>query len=515
MKTPPMEPGSKMETTLAALFVALGALLGACSSDSDEPRTAAGPWSSGVVLPAAAQDRGDPEQGRSILLGGNYMSCGIPYKLWSAPGIGSIIRQSFPGGTQDVLPGREGKNADLPYWMNAFTTVDGAEVVQANCLECHGGKFDGQLIVGLGNAIGDFTSGLTNGTSTAALTPEVLDALGLDEAEKANMEKILRLARAADLRLNMRTVGNNFAEALTAVLIAHHDPKTLAWSDSELIPVVVRDEKGAPIPEPILTSDPPPWWRAHKKHALFYNGMARGDHRGTMALATAVCVDTVDEAKRVDGLFKDIQAYVESLRAPAYPRPIDRALAARGKPIFVRTCSGCHGTYADDPSDDAHDTYPNLLLPLSTIGTDPAVANAGVVHSPELVDWFNGSFYGQVTPVAPNDPFPGYLAPPLDGVWATGPFLHNGSVPTIELVLNSKARPKYWKRVDYDSTHFDESAVGWPWVEVPYAQADAPEDERKYIYDTTYWSQSNSGHTFGDALSDEERRAVLEYLKTL
>jgi hypothetical protein len=139
----------------------------------------------------------------------------------------------------------------------------------------------------------------------------------------------------------------------------------------------------------------------------------------------------------------------------------------------------------------------------------------GVVHAPEFVAWYNDSFYGRITRIVPSDPFPGYMPPPLDGIWATGPFLHNGSVPTIELVLNSKARPAVWKRVDLDDTHFDEEALGWPWVEVPYPQASAPDDEKKFIYDTSYWSQSNAGHTFGDRLSPEERRAVIEYLKTL
>jgi endo-cleaving rubber dioxygenase len=50
---------------------------------------------------------------------------------------------------------------------------------------------------------------------------------------------------------------------------------------------------------------------------------------------------------------------------------------------------------------------------------------------------------------------------------------------------------------------------------VPYAQADAPAEEQKLIYDTSYWSQTNTGHTFGDALTDAERRSVIEYLKTL
>jgi hypothetical protein len=115
----------------------------------------------------------------------------------------------------------------------------------------------------------------------------------------------------------------------------------------------------------------------------------------------------------------------------------------------------------------------------------------------------------------PDDPFPGYVPPPLDGIWATAPYLHNGSVPNVELVLNSKARPKYWKRMDLDDANFDENSLGWPFEEVSYSQAEAPAEERNRIYDTTYFSQTNGGHVFGDHLSHAERRAVIEYLKTL
>jgi hypothetical protein len=235
-----------------------------------------------------------------------------------------------------------------------------------------------------------------------------------------------------------------------------------------------------------------------------------------MALATAVCVDDIDEAKRVDELFVHMQAFIRTVTAPVYTRSIDAALAADGKELFAERCAGCHGTYADDPLADQDDTYPNLLIPLDVVGTDPAVANMGVIHTPELVGWYNDSFYGEITQAVPDDPFPGYMPPPLDGIWATAPYFHNGSVPSIELVLNSKARPKVWKRVDLDDTHYDEDALGWPWEQPPYAsQADAPEAERKLIYDTSYWSQSNQGHTFGDDLTDGQRSAVIEYLKTL
>ena len=439
------------------------------------------------------------------------MTCGVPYKLWSDPVIGPLVKSSLGSTAQgEPLPGRTGRNADLPFGVNAFVAEDGAEVVNLNCISCHAGKFDGQLIVGLGNATADFTGE----RSSARPPPELFQGLGLTPAEQDHMQRVLRLASVYGPELVMRTVGNNPADAFTVLLVRHHDRDTLAWSDEPLHQVIPRDAAGNEIPDPKVTTEPPPWWRVHKKHGVFYNGMARGDHRGTMAAATSICVDNLADAARVDEMFKHIQAYIDSVRAPRYERPIDTALAQRGKGVFSSACAGCHGTYSADP-DDASDTYPNLLLPLDVVGTDPVMANGGVIHTPEIIDWFNASFYGKITPLIVDDPFPGYVAPPLDGVWATAPFLHNGSVPTLELVLNSKARPRYWKRVDYDDRNFDEIAGGWPWVEVPYAQADAPEAERKYIYDTTYFSQSNAGHTFGDHLSSDQRRAVIEYLKTL
>jgi hypothetical protein len=62
---------------------------------------------------------------------------------------------------------------------------------------------------------------------------------------------------------------------------------------------------------------------------------------------------------------------------------------------------------------------------------------------------------------------------------------------------------------------FETSCVALAQEKLGVERPAAPREERRFIYDTTKWSQSNAGHTFGDHLTPGERRAVIEYLKTL
>jgi len=108
-----------------------------------------------------------------------------------------------------------------------------------------------------------------------------------------------------------------------------------------------------------------------------------------------VCVDDLDRARQVDERFVDIQTFVESVRPPTYTRAVDDVFAAEGHDLFVENCAGCHETYGEVEEEE---WYPSLLIPLDVIGTDPVVANAGVVHAPQLVDWSVGvsDLFGQL-----------------------------------------------------------------------------------------------------------------------
>ena len=252
-----------------------------------------GPWDYGVFIPAEPQTEGDPALGYEALVTKGYITCGIPKVLF---GLAKPFISPYADG--EPLPGRPGDNADVPYNWNVHE-VDGAKIASQNCLQCHAGHFNNKLVVGLGSAEVDFTTDLSQ--KIAAFPIPNIPIPGLEQ-----MTRFMNRIKVLGPNTIMRTVGTNPAEAVAVTLVAHRDRHTLAWSDEALLP----------LPDVVVPSDPPPWWRAAKKNALFYNGMARGDHRGTMMLATALCTDSVEEAAQIDAYFHHIQAFIRSVKPP-------------------------------------------------------------------------------------------------------------------------------------------------------------------------------------------------------
>ena len=460
----------------AIYFLAVSSLVACSSDDGSTTPDAAPPYPS---IDEEAQRSGDPVKGRDYLINGGYITCGIPKPVYDR----------VLGGGAPEITGRTGANANLPYNYSVATSSEGIEVVSANCLSCHAGRLNGQVIIGLGGSDADFTGDqaqLVQAASSLQMTP----------LEKTEMLRFLDRIKAIAPYTRTLTVGVNPADNLTAALMSHRDPATLAWSNTPSI------ELPPPLVVPV---DVPPWWRMAKKHSMFYSAGGRGDHARIMMSASLLCTDTVAEAQAIDAKFTDVRAYLQTIEPPKWPWAIDMALAAEGKKVFEVTCSRCHGTYGEGGA------YPNHIVPIAEIGTDPILAQGASQFGPRYVEWFAKSFWGEMSRLEPTEV---YVPPPLDGIWATAPFLHNGSVPTIEALLDSSKRPRQWTRT-FDSSDYNQAAVGWKFtVAVPHAQ-EPDEMKRTRIYDTTKFGYGNQGHTFGDALEPEERTAVLEYLKTL
>lgn len=94
-----------------------------------------------------------------------------------------------------------------------------------------------------------------------------------------------------------------------------------------------------------------------------------------------------------------------------------------------------------------------------------------------------------------------YKARPLNGIWATAPYLHNGSVPNLDELL--KAPEKRAKSFKVGSREFDPVNVGFV------------TNEGQFTFDTSLHGNSNAGHKYAKELSDDERKQLIEYLKTL
>jgi len=429
-----------------------------------------------VPVPASPQRSGDAAVGYQYLTTGDYIKSGIPFNYFLL-GFGK---------RPDTLLHRDGLNADIPYDYTAVKAANGEVVVAPNCLQCHAQVFDGKLYIGLGNSMVDFTDRRKLGAGATAMAERLIQR---DSSKYQAAAAFLASMKAIGGRLLTEVRGVNAADRLAGLLVAHREPMTLRWSDQPRI-----DLSGKVVP-----TDTPPWWLLKKKHAMFYNGFGRGDFGRFLMASNLLTVSDSAEAREVDSHFNDVLAYIYSIAPPKYPYPVDRGLAKRGGVLFVQYCSKCHGNYGGGE-------YPNLLIPESIIRTD-SLLNKNDYQSPQFVDWFNNSWFAQGDHPARLEPYDGYIAPPLDGIWITAPYLHNGSVPTLEGVLNSRIRPVYWSR-DFDHPHYDYDAVGWK-----YTTEKAPRGTA--VYNTTLPGYGNYGHDFGDRLTDRERKAVIEYLKTL
>jgi len=183
----------------------------------------------------------------------------------------------------------------------------------------------------------------------------------------------------------------------------------------------------------------------------------------------------------------------EKIRPPRYPFAIDQTAAARGAGLYQASCAQCH---------DGEQTDARLYSP-AQVGTDPQRA---IGFTQQQADLFNKFFAdlkidGYTAPTNPPIRSTGkYISPNLDGVWARSPYLHNGSVRTMqELLMKPADRAKTFHR---GSRAYDATTMGYL-------------DGGSFQFDTTVPGNSNSGHDYGSELSPDQKRDLIEYLKTL
>jgi hypothetical protein len=342
-----------------------------------------------------------------------------------------------------------------------------------DCMICHGGSLLGESYVGLGNAS--------------------LDLQALFEDMNAASGRPDKLPYAAS---NVR--GTNEAFGMTEFLVAFRNPD-LSPREKRL-PGKVSDD---------VCEDVPAWWHLKRKTTMYHTGST--DARSVRSLMQFMLAPENPRAafEKEEAVFRDIQAYLLSLEPPNYPFTIDKDLASQGQKLFGQHCVECHGTYGPNGK------YKNKIVPQKRVGTD-ATRLSGL--SSDYFEFYNQSWFAEEKPERFKATKPeGYQAPPLGGIWATAPYFHNGSAPTVFHVLNSKARPKFFTRTyRTEKEDYDPVKLGWKITELKGpADPKLPAIEQRKVYDTTQPGRGNGGHTFGDDFDEGQRRAIIEYLKTL
>jgi hypothetical protein len=217
------------------------------------------------------------------------------------------------------------------------------------------------------------------------------------------------------------------------------------------------------------------------------------------------------------GSLHELEVLTHKLEPPKWPAEvlgaIDANKARQGEQLFNEKCAGCHQ---------------DKLYSQVEIGTDPNRANSfgqpvdktpfPKAVAPILTGLKKRAFTDDgISPAdqAAMDASPvvwratgQYLARPLNGIWATGPYLHNGSVPTLFDLLHPDRRPA---RFAVGNREFDPVKVG-------YESDPAKTGANVWVFDTSQPGNSNIGHTgaaFGTTLSEDQKAALLEYLKQI
>jgi cytochrome c553 len=216
-----------------------------------------------------------------------------------------------------------------------------------------------------------------------------------------------------------------------------------------------------------------------------------------------------------------IENVIKLMGPPKWPWSINSNLAAQGATLYADNCASCHGISQGEARPPVTSTWATPLFDVKTdnhyFNTLARTADPGVLNKilppnipiATLTKTLSTKILSQYQPsisfIQPNNS-PGtgkFESRVLNGIWASAPYLHNGSVPTMEDLLKpANQRPTSF----LVGVNFDTSKVGLSSSQLP---------QTGYQFNTQLIGNSNSGHEYGINLNAQQRAALLEYIKTL
>lgn len=271
-------------------------------------------------------------------------------------------------------------------------------------------------------------------------------------------------------------------------------------------------------------------WDFNRQRLIFWDGVTNSMLERNLAQGVTLVTDfnntTFETTVSIRGL-KVVSDLSAKARAPKWATnilgDIDQGLAVKGKTIFQNNCLGCHDpmynktetgsaeyNYVDVGTDDSYykgqmelvdgkSLFTQIIAPFINRVKITGAKNEKIT---DLASYETGRF--PILWQAPRGNAPG--AKPLAGIWATPPFLHNGSVPTIwDLLQPAAQRPKHFHIGGYV---YDSKKLG-------YIEDTSLPDGFDFNVSCAVGcgGNDNRGHEFGTNLSDDDKWALIEFMK--
>jgi mono/diheme cytochrome c family protein len=257
------------------------------------------------------------------------------------------------------------------------------------------------------------------------------------------------------------------------------------------------------LPKFVLTQTPwdnttgntdfPALWRLGSRKGELYHSAGEAKTLYAVVATSAIGIGSLPGGDFVERN-RWLEDFIARLEPPLFPRRIDTGLAGRGKAIFAARCALCHAEGG---------ARTGTAIPLREIGTDPEHVRAWRRVDADRMNAVVRALGAEHADIEGAQD--GYVARPLVGTWLLGPYLHNGSVPTVwDLLSPPGRRPREFFR-GYDVVDFER---------LGFVATGGEAAAYGFRFDTGIRGNGNGGHVYGTDLGEDDKQALIEFLKT-